>query len=449
MNITLPETETYLFHQGTHYESYRLLGAHFMTLDGRDGFRFTVWAPHADYVAVVGDFNSWNESDAPLIRITEDGLWAGFFSHVQPDTAYKYYLSHPNGTTRLKADPYARFAEVRPNTASVTWKDPGFTWHDETWIHDKKQFPSYEQPINIYEVHLGTWQKKPGDFAFEEEDEALYSYQELADMLIPYVKKLGYTHIELMPITEHPFDLSWGYQITGYYAVTSRYGRPEDFKYFVDQCHQNGIGVILDWVPGHFCRDDHGLRIFDGEPLFEYADHRKADKPSWGTLTFDFGRPEIQSFLISNAVFWLMEYHLDGIRVDAVASMIYLNFDLPDDGPKMMNSYGGEENLESLAFIKKLNEIVFSYDETVLMMAEDSTDIPLVTSPTYLGGLGFNYKWNMGWMNDTLKYMELDPIYRKGSHHLLTFSFMYTFSENFVLPLSHDEVVHGKKISSR
>ncbi|GEL07675.1 1,4-alpha-glucan branching protein GlgB [Salisediminibacterium halotolerans] len=445
MTQLLHEEETYLFHQGTHYESYRLLGVHKVTLDQKEGFRFAVWAPHANYVSVVGDFNNWDSGDAPLTKVTDNGLWAGFFTTIKPGSVYKYHLSHPNGTTRLKADPYARYAEVRPNTGSVVWDDPGYTWNDQGWFKAKEKRSSYESPVNIYEVHLGTWQKKPGEFAFEDEDEALFSYRELAETLIPYVKKLGYTHIELMPITEHPFDLSWGYQITGYYAVTSRYGRPEDFKYFVDQCHQNNIGVILDWVPGHFCRDDHGLRQFDGEPLFEYADHRKADKPSWGTLTFDFGRPEIQSFLISNAVFWLKEFHLDGIRVDAVASMIYLNFDLPDDGPKMINSYGGEENLESIAFLKKMNEVVFSYDDTVLMMAEDSTDIPLVTSPTYVGGLGFNYKWNMGWMNDTLKYFELDPIHRKYNHHLLTFSFMYTFSENFVLPLSHDEVVHGKK----
>ncbi|PRO65391.1 1,4-alpha-glucan branching protein GlgB [Alkalicoccus urumqiensis] len=437
MTYTLPEDELYLFHQGTHFESYRLLGAHMQTVDGEEGCRFAVWAPHASSVCVTGDFNEWNETSHPLTKQNEAGVWAGFFPDLKPGMTYKYAITHPDGWSGLKSDPYARESEVRPATASVVPAPSTYEWSDAEWQKTKARVPSYNQPLSIYEVHFGTWKQK--------EDGSLYSYTEMADMLIPYVKEMGFTHIELMPLAEHPFDLSWGYQITGYYSVTSRYGSPEEFKYFVDRCHQEEIGVIMDWVPGHFCRDEHGLRQFDGEPLFEYADIRKADKPSWGTLTFDFGRPEIQSFLISNAVFWLKEMHVDGIRADAVASMISLNFDLPDGAGKLFNTYGGEENLEALAFLKKLNETVFHYDPHVLMMAEDSSDIPLVTAPTYTGGLGFNYKWNMGWMNDMLDYMEYDPFYRKWHHSNLTFSFMYTFSENFVLPLSHDEVVHGKK----
>ena len=319
----------------------------------------------------------------------------------------------------------------------ITPSPTRYEWTDQEWQAKKLEFDAHTSPISIYEVHLGSWRTKDnGDF---------YTYSELADELIPYVKSLGYTHIELLPLAEHPYDLSWGYQITGYYAVTSRYGPRDDFKYFVDQCHQQNIGVIMDWVPGHFCKDDFGLREFDGEPLYEYADPRKADKKSWGTLTFDFGRPEVQSFLISNALFWFEEYHIDGIRVDAVASMLYLNFDKFGDEERIYNSYGGDENLEAYAFIRKLNEVIFSYEPNALMMAEDSSDLPLVTAPTYAGGLGFNYKWNMGWMNDMLDYIEKDPIHRKWHHNLLTFSFMYTHKENFLLPLSHDEVVHGKK----
>ncbi len=414
------------------------MGCHFIEWEGEEGYRFAVWAPNAKRIHIVGDFNQWNGESHPLKRLTEQGVWVGFFTDVKGDLPYKYEIITSDNRTLLKSDPYAFQSELRPNTASLTpEKESNYTWNDNAWKQNKQSFDPYTSPISIYEVHLGSWKKQDsGEF---------YTYIELATELIPYVKSLGYTHIELLPLAEHPFDLSWGYQITGYYAVTSRYGSRNDFKYFVDECHKHQIGIIMDWVPGHFCKDDFALRRFDGEPLYEYADPLKAEKKTWGTLAFDFGRPEVQSFLVSNALFWLEEYHIDGIRVDAVASMLYLNFDRQDGEERIENSYGGEENLEAYAFIRKLNEVIFSYEPQTLMMAEDSSDLPLVTAPTYSGGLGFNFKWNMGWMNDMLMYMKKDPIHRKWHHNLLTFSFMYTHSENFLLPLSHDEVVHGKK----
>lgn len=436
MYYNISETDIYLFHQGTNYYSYKILGCHYINWNGQSGFRFSTWAPHAKNISVVGDFNDWNAESHPLQRITNEGLWGGFFTDIPIGSNYKYAIVTPDDELILKADPYAFLSELRPRTASITSKASNFQWTDVKWKKKKKKYNPYNSPISIYEVHLGTWKKKDGEFL---------TYRELAHELIPYVKKLGFTHIELLPLLEHPFDLSWGYQITGYYAVTSRYGTPDDFKYFVNECHKHNIGVIMDWVPGHFCKDEHGLRQFDGRPLYEYKDPKKAEKPSWGTLTFDFGRPEVQSFLISNAIYWMEEFHIDGLRVDAVASMMFLNFDRPDWEEKIYNSFGGEENLEALAFIRKLNEVIFERDPSFLMMAEDSSDYPLVTSPTYLGGLGFNYKWNMGWMNDMLRYMKKDPIHRKWHHQLITFSFMYAWSENFLLPLSHDEVVHGKK----
>lgn len=438
MDYNISEHDVYLFHQGTNYYSEKLLGCHYITWREKNGFRFVVWAPHAQAVSVAGDFNNWSGKGHELKRITDQGLWAGFFTDILPNSPYKYKIYTGSGESLLKADPYAFRAERRPNTASLTPPiDMDYEWKDEEWQKKKEEYNPYQSPINIYEVHAGSWKtKEKGEF---------YTYRELADELIPYVSEMGYTHIEFLPLAEHPFDLSWGYQATGYFAVTSRYGTKEDFKYFVDRCHQEGIGVIMDWVPGHFCKDDFGLRQFDGQPLYEYQDPQKAEKKTWGTLTFDFGRPEVQSFLISNALFWLEEYHIDGIRIDAVASMLYLNFDKHNEEEKIYNSYGGEENLEAYAFIRKLNEVVFAYQPNTLMMAEDSSDLPLVTAPTYAGGLGFNFKWDMGWMNDTLRYMKKDPIHRKWHHHLLTFSYMYTYSENFLLPLSHDEVVHGKK----
>lgn len=436
MYYNISETDIYLFHQGTNYYSYKMLGCHHILWKGQLGFRFSTWAPHAKKVSVVGDFNNWNPNRHQLHKVNNEGLWIGFFTDVPEAVNYKYAIVTADGQEILKADPYAFYSELRPNTASITTKASRFHWTDKKWRQQRKKFDPYSSPISIYEVHLGTWKKKEGKF---------YTYRELAHELIPYVKKLGFTHIELLPLSEHPFDLSWGYQITGYYSVTSRYGTPEEFKYFVNECHNHNIGVIMDWVPGHFCKDAHGLRKFDGQPLYEYQDPKKAEKHGWGTLAFDFGRPEVQSFLISNAIYWIEEFHIDGLRVDAVASMMYLNFDRPEWEEKIYNSFGDEINLEALAFIRKLNKVVFEKEPNFLMMAEDSSDYPLVTAPTYLGGLGFNYKWNMGWMNDMLKYMKKDPVYRKWHHQLITFSYMYAFSENFLLPLSHDEVVHGKK----
>ncbi|KAB8138540.1 1,4-alpha-glucan branching protein GlgB [Gracilibacillus oryzae] len=429
--------DIYLFHQGTNYYSYKLLGCHPFKQNEENGFRFAVWAPHAVSVQLAGDFNQWTGEGFDLERINDEGLWQGSFKNLTEDITYKYKIVTEEGCSLFKADPFSVQMELRPKTASIITSSSTYQWGDKKWKALQKRSSSYHNPVSIYELHFGSWKLK--------EDGTYYNYREMADVLIPYIKKLGFTHIELLPVMEHPFDLSWGYQITGYYAPTSRYGKMDDFKFFIDQCHQAEIGVILDWVPGHFCKDEHGLRQFDGTAIFEYSDPEKAEKHTWGTLTFDFGRPEVQSFLISNAVYWLEEFHLDGLRVDAVASMTYLNFDRPDYNRKLMNSYGTEINLEATAFLRKLNEVISHYYPSALMMAEDSSDMALVTSPTNVGGLGFHYKWNMGWMNDLLKYMSYDPVYRKWHHHLVTFSMMYHNSENFVLPLSHDEVVHGKR----
>ncbi|WP_370457950.1 1,4-alpha-glucan branching protein GlgB [Thalassobacillus sp. CUG 92003] len=430
------EHDIYLFHQGNLRYSYQLLGAHITTQDGEKGVRFSVWAPNAEQVSVVGVFNNWDGREHPMKKVNEHGIWQRFIPGLATGAVYKYEILTPHGHLRLKADPYAFSSELRPDTASVVFPLEGYQWGDEQWLKRREQMNVYESPVSIYELHLGSWKNI--------ETEVYYTYREYAEMVIPYVKELGYTHIELLPLTEHPFDRSWGYQATGYYAVTSRYGSPDDLRYFVDQCHQNGIGVILDWVPGHFCKDDHGLRRFDGEPIYEYENPSKAEKTQWGTLTFDFSRNEVQSFLISNAIYWLNEFHLDGLRVDAVASMLYLDFG-KEAGDWELNEHGGRENIEAVHFIKKMNEAIFEEVPNVLMMAEESTSWPLVSAPTYIGGLGFNYKWNMGWMNDMLTYMEMDPIHRKHHHNLITFSLYYAFSENFVLPISHDEVVHGKK----
>ncbi len=431
----ISDQDIYLFHQGTLFKSYEIMGSHLCKQKGNKGVRFTVWAPNAEQVSVVGDFNEWNETSHKMNKLNSEGLWNLFISGLKKGENYKYFIKSPDGENRLKSDPYAFYSEKRPKTASIVYDLENYQWQDQKWQQQKNNFNPLKEPVLIYEVHLGSWRKK--------DDGSFYTYRELADELIDYVVDLGYTHIEILPVTEHPYDRSWGYQITGYYSVTSRYGTPEDFKYFVDQCHQKGIGIILDWVPGHFCKDDHGLRKFDGTCLYEYDDPRKAENPEWGTLTFDFGRCEVQSFLISNAFFWMDVYHIDGIRVDAVATMLYLNYGR--DQQLITNEYGGRENLEAIAFLKKLNKNIFSKFPDSLMIAEESSEWPLVSAPVHLGGLGFNFKWNMGWMNDMLEYMEKDSIYRKWHHNLITFSFLYAFSENFILPLSHDEVVYGKK----
>ncbi|MTI55511.1 1,4-alpha-glucan branching protein GlgB [Geosporobacter ferrireducens] len=433
---TISNFDLYLFHQGTHAHSYKFLGAHKTMDEDLEGVRFSLWAPNALQVAVVGDFNHWDPNGYQMTKTEESGIWNLFISGIQDGSLYKYLIYTQQGEILYKADPYGFSSEFRPGTASRISNLDTYGWQDKAWLSSKNSSAMYDSPMLIYEVHLGSWKRKA--------DGSFYSYRDLAEELIPYVVNMGYTHIEILPLTEHPFDGSWGYQSTGYFAVTSRYGEPQDFMYFVDQCHQKEIGVILDWVPGHFCKDAHGLRQFDGTPLYEYANPMRAENFHWGTLSFDLGKPEVRSFLISNAIFWLDVFHIDGLRVDAVASMLYLDYG-KEAGQWVPNIHGGKENLEAVDFMKKLNETVFSYFPCALMIAEESTQWPMVSKPTYLGGLGYNYKWNMGWMNDMLRYMQTDSIHRKWHHELLTFSLMYAFSENFILPLSHDEVVHGKK----
>ncbi|MEK3917402.1 1,4-alpha-glucan branching protein GlgB [Paenibacillus sp. FSL H7-0331] len=428
--------DLFLFHEGSLYQSYRMLGAHFIENEGVAGVRFVVWAPHAKEIRVIGDFNNWIGTEHNMRKASTWGIWVLFVPDVQEGEYYKYEIVTEQGVTLLKADPYAFYSELKPGTASRVYELDGFEWQDEAWQKRKQAESVYKQPINIYEVHMGTWKKKPGG--------EYYTYRELADEMVDYVADMGYTHLELLPLAEHPYDRSWGYQATGYYSVTSRFGTPKDFMYFVDRCHSKGIGVIMDWVPGHFVKDEHGLRQFDGAPLYEYNDPKKAEKPQWGTLMFDFTKPEVISFLISNALFWMDKFHIDGLRVDAVASLLSLNLGRPPE-QRITNAQGGDENPEAVQFLKQLNTTIFAHYPHSLMMAEDSSNWPKVTSPVHDGGLGFNYKWNMGWMNDMLKYMEIDPYFRRGSHNQLTFSFMYTYNENYVLPLSHDEVVHGKK----
>lgn len=418
--------EIHLFHEGNLYKSYQLFGAHIIEENGIVGTRFCVWAPHAREVRLVGSFNQWNGTNYQLIKMSDQGVWTIFIPENLEGHLYKYEIVTRTGEVLLKADPYAFYSEVRPQTASIVYELDGYKWNDSAWQRKKRRKPVYDQPVFIYELHLGSWKKKS--------DGSFYSYKELADELIPYVIEHGFTHIELLPIVEHPYDRSWGYQGTGYYSATSRYGTPHELMSFIDQCHQAGIGVLLDWVPGHFCKDEHGLYMFDGEPTYEYANMQDRENPVWGTANFDVGKPEVRSFLISNALFWMEYFHVDGFRVDAVANMLYW----PNSGAMHKNPY-------AVSFLQKLNETVFANDPSVLMIAEDSTDWPRVTAPTYEDGLGFNYKWNMGWMNDILTYMEADQNGRRHLHHKVTFSLLYAYSENFILPFSHDEVVHGKK----
>jgi 1,4-alpha-glucan branching enzyme len=415
--------------------SYDIFGSHDAIKNGVKGVRFILWAPKAKEVKVLGSFNNWCGSLHIMKKNKKLGIWTLFIAGITTGTIYKYEILTNQNKKLLKADPYGFYSELRPNTASRVVSLNTYNWEDKEWLNKRDHTSLYDKPINIYELHLASWKMKGDNFL---------NYREIADELTQYIIAMGYTHVELLPVAEHPLDASWGYQSTGYFALTSRFGTPEDFMYLVDKLHQNNIGVILDWVPGHFCKDEHGLYNFDGTGLYEYQNPIIGENYDWGTANFDLGKPQIKRYLTANALFWFNKYHIDGLRVDAVANMLYLTYG-KKEGMPIQNKFGGNENLEAIDFLKKLNSTVFKYFPNVLMIAEDSSSFPGVTAPTYLGGLGFNYKWNMGWMNDMLKYMQMDPIHRKWHHNLITFSLMYAFKENFILPLSHDEVVHGKK----
>ncbi len=433
------EMDIYLFKEGTHTKLYEKFGSHFMQRDGKDGVYFALWAPNAKSVSVVADFNGY-EPNANILHLRGDnsGIWEGFIDDVSEGITYKYHIvSNIDNVVNIKTDPYGFYCEKPPKSASVTYNIEGFNWQDEEWMHHRDKVNAYAKPVSIYELHLGSWKRKV------EEKSRVLSYEEAAVELSTYLKEMNYTHLELMPITEYPFEGSWGYQVTGYFAPTARYGTPKEFMKFVEILHQNGIGIILDWVPSHFVTDGHGLMTFDGTCLYEHKDPRLGYHPEWGSAIFNYGRNEVRAFLISSASFWFEKYHIDGIRVDAVASMLYLNY-ARKDGEWLPNKYGGNENLEAIEFLKQLNTSVYSEFKDILMIAEESTAYPKVTKSVNDGGLGFGFKWNMGWMHDTLKYFSLDPIYRQHHQEQLTFSIWYAFDENFMLPLSHDEVVHMK-----
>jgi 1,4-alpha-glucan branching enzyme len=432
----LSDFDLHLFGEGRHWHAYRFLGAHPTSVDGVTGTLFAVWAPNAERVSVVGDFNGWDGRRHPMRIHSGSGVWELFIPHLQPGDLYKFELrNRDSGAVVTKADPYARQSELRPATSSVVAGDSDYAWGDGDWMAARPEWDWQHAPFSVYEVHLGSWQ-------LDDNGEFL-GYRELAHRLGDYVAGLGYTHIELMPITEHPLDASWGYQTVGFFAPTSRFGSPDDFRYFVDHLHQRGIGVLLDWVPGHFPKDAHGLARFDGSALYEHSDPRLGEHRDWGTLIFNFARHEVHNFLLSSALYWLEEFHLDGLRVDAVASMLYLNYSR-EEGDWVPNKYGGNENLEAIEFLQHMNEVTHSQQPGTLVIAEESTSWPAVTRPPYLGGLGFSMKWNMGWMHDTLEYFKRDPIHRHYHHDHLTFGLLYAFTENFVLPFSHDEIVHGK-----
>ena len=422
----------YLFHQGTNYRAYDYMGAHFEVVDGKNGVVFRTWAPNAQNVSVVGDFNNWNQSANIMSRISDGGVYETFIEGLSVYDNYKFAVTH-NGNTVFKSDPYAFHTETPPCTASKLYQLEGYKWKDDEFIKNKSL--PYDKPMNVYEVNLASWKKH--------DDGSYYSYRELAKDLVKYVKDCGYTHVEFMPITEYPFDGSWGYQVTGYFAISSRFGTPKDFMYLVDKFHKYGISVILDWVPAHFPKDEHGLYEFDGTACYENQGWDRKEHKTWGTRIFDWGRNEVQSFLVSSALFLFEKFHIDGLRVDAVASMLYLDYDRKP-GEWIPNEFGGNYNLQAIEFLKKLNKAVFEKNPYALMIAEESTAYPMITKPIDDGGLGFNFKWNMGWMNDTLSYMSCDPYFRSSLHDRLTFSMTYAFSENYVLPISHDEVVHGK-----
>jgi 1,4-alpha-glucan branching enzyme len=433
----LTDDDLFLFNEGSHYRLYEKLGAHQTTVDGIEGTYFAVWAPDAKRISVTGEFNGWDKSSHPLCPKGQSGIWEGFIPGMAKGKLYKYYLiSHHRGYHVEKADPFAFYAETPPRTASVVW-DLDYIWGDQSWMEKRHTYNALDAPISVYEVHLGSWQRVP------EDGNRHLSYLELAPKLAEYVNQLGFTHVEFLPIMEHPFYGSWGYQTTGYFAPTSRYGTPQDFMYLVDYLHQHDIAVILDWVPSHFPNDEHGLGYFDGTHLYEHGDPRQGIHPDWNSFIFNYGRHEVRSFLLSSALFWLDKYHIDGLRIDAVASMLYLDYGRKE-GDWIPNQYGGRENLEAIAFLRRLNEAIYQEKSDTQTIAEESTAWPMVSRPTYIGGLGFGLKWDMGWMHDTLEYITKDPIYRKYHHNKLTFRLIYTFFENFLLPLSHDEVTHGK-----